>query len=349
MAISKSLWTLLFGWLVQKHTDEQEAIANEVTEGVVRAFRRLNFERLDETTPAFLDLALPVVRKGFERSQLASIQFMDDLDAVVGASRGVLVNSSSDVIAAPRDAKGAAKLVARLAELNAQNRAGAPDWDDLSVRLAERLDEIRAAAALAATGPGGVKRAMPAPESTAMAKGLKGAAGAAVKAALGGGRDAVRRRTDESLYATGFQRVTDADPCYFCALLASLGAFYKNGKAFNASNSKYERNTAFEVEPDNIAKVHDHCRCTLAPVYEGFETEDEWGKVSLRLWSNVTGDGFSGGDAMREYRKRYDAVAEHIHAKPTSDEEVLQRIFDALETLDPDSVEAKVLRRFVVD
>lgn len=80
----------------------------------------------------------------------------------------------------------------------------------------------------------------------------------------------------------GYARVADADPCAFCAMLASRGVYYLgntiegNGAgawlyttdSFKASNARFAGDGEF--------KVHDGCECTLEPVYYSGE-----GKIQL--------------------------------------------------------------------
>lgn len=80
----------------------------------------------------------------------------------------------------------------------------------------------------------------------------------------------------------GYCRVADADPCAFCAMLASRGVYYLGEEltgadagtglytsdSFKASNARFAGDGRF--------KVHDGCECTMEPVYYSGE-----GKIQL--------------------------------------------------------------------
>lgn len=113
--------------------------------------------------------------------------------------------------------------------------------------------------------------------------------------------------------AIGYARVTDNDPCYFCAVLASQGAVYYSEDSFDHSNSlirevtwtsNSDKGTRRAFLGDGPAKVHDHCRCTLRPVYREADKYDKRAKYFLEQWDTLT-DGLSGKDAMNEFRQKY--------------------------------------------
>ena len=66
--------------------------------------------------------------------------------------------------------------------------------------------------------------------------------------ALMGGRLTVAASTGADRRARGWRRVTDGDPCAFCALMASRGPAYRS-------------------ESSAGTQYHGHCGCTAEPVY----------------------------------------------------------------------------------
>lgn len=120
----------------------------------------------------------------------------------------------------------------------------------LTAARAAELAEARALTSLTVTGPVRVYQSLRAgrPIETAMRDALVSSTGAVVRHTLNAGRETVLdtvRRDDE---AYGFARVTDGNPCAFCAMLASRGAVYKS-----------EESGSFEC--------HDKCGCGVEPVY----------------------------------------------------------------------------------
>lgn len=93
-------------------------------------------------------------------------------------------------------------------------------------------------------------------------------AGRARRLAGDGGRQVAKAYVDHGRGPIGYVRVVDRDPCAFCAMLASRGVTFNadtegaglyKSDSFRLSNSKFEGAGRF--------KVHDHCECTLEPVY----------------------------------------------------------------------------------
>lgn len=77
-----------------------------------------------------------------------------------------------------------------------------------------------------------------------------------------GGRLTIARTTGRDRRAIGWRRVTDGNPCAFCAMLASRGPVYRD--AASADGLQY----------------HAHCGCSAEPEYSAWEpTETEQGYI----------------------------------------------------------------------
>ncbi|MPZ27534.1 MAG: hypothetical protein GEV12_14275 [Micromonosporaceae bacterium] len=147
----------------------------------------------------------------------------------------------------------------------------------------------RAVTALRVTGPVEWKRNLartgqPAAADRAMQSTL---AGSAQRLAEAGSRETVDATVAGSDLIVGWRRVTDADPCFFCAMLASRGAVYKTAGTAGAGNP-----------------FHDHDQCTVEPLYMR-ETEPPEVQRLADLWREVTA-GHSGKAAIREWRRWWD-------------------------------------------
>ena len=95
--------------------------------------------------------------------------------------------------------------------------------------------------------------------------------------------------------AVGYARVVDADPCLFCAMLASRGAVYRSD-AFSESNGLFSGDGAF--------KVHDGCQCTLEPVYGKRATDLPPGGSELaREWAEYAAGQPDPWAAWQRWRK----------------------------------------------
>lgn len=103
--------------------------------------------------------------------------------------------------------------------------------------------------------------------------------------AMAGSRDTIARTVGDSDEIVGWRRVTDADPCAFCALLASRGAVYSAGTV--------------------RFQAHDGDECSAEPLY-GHEEEPAEVEELYDEWLRVTA-GTSGKESIRVWRRHWDA------------------------------------------
>lgn len=135
--------------------------------------------------------------------------------------------------------------------------------------------------------------------TTARRMAFTAVAGAASRHVLNGGRRQLVNTANADEMAVGFARVTDGDPCAFCAMLASRGPAYKT------------RATAFRTTSRSIArgpneKYHDKCGCSVEP---SFDRDTDWptrNRGFSQLWEEST-KGYSGKDAVNAFRRAYNA------------------------------------------
>lgn len=150
-------------------------------------------------------------------------------------------------------------------------------------------------ASLAATGLAAYYTALGGGQSPQEAKDTSGVtvSGATSRLVLSGGRETVHRSVEADPRAVGYIRVTDEDPCGFCAMLASRGPVYKSLKTAGDTRGGGKR-------------YHDHDACFAAPVYEG--SDNEWTRRSADLsdqWARVTA-GLSGEQARNAWRSYWE-------------------------------------------
>lgn len=273
----------LAAFLVWQHQQDQENLASKTAYGLAALWPILRFAKLDETTATWLRAVTLQIETSFRASEKLSYQM----------ASGVQLSWIPTADPVPF-AEAAFPL--------------------LDVRTSMQV-----------TGPIGVKRAMPAPETDVMAAGKVNSTGAGVKQAGNGGRGQVidfAQRTaalqntrsasqKQSGTTVGYARVTDGNPCSFCALLASQGAIYLSEDAFSTSNNKIRdaKGTARQERRafvgDGIAKVHDHCKCTMRPVFSVSDKYDARARFFLDQWNNMDTSGLSPADQVKEFRKVY--------------------------------------------
>jgi hypothetical protein len=79
-----------------------------------------------------------------------------------------------------------------------------------------------------------------------------------------GGRKTVDLTTDQDQKAIGWRRVSDGNPCSFCALLCSRGPVYRSKGYAGADPTQGLR-----------MKFHAHCGCSAEIVYGSWEPNDQ--------------------------------------------------------------------------
>ena len=210
----------------------------------------------------------------------------DDIDAEWPGLRDILARMVLD-----RRAESAQ----RAADYYLAARAAAGASGTFSPVLASTVDGDALATALDVTGPVAFKQAIGAGMTPAQALDQAAAAlaGAASRIALDGGRATIHRAVADDDEAIGWARLTDADPCAFCAMLASRGPVYKNARTAGDPRAGGDR-------------YHDHCACIAAPV---FSRDEAWLGHARDLsdeWERVTA-GLSGADARRAWRRHWEA------------------------------------------
>lgn len=152
---------------------------------------------------------------------------------------------------------------------------------------------------LLVTGPIGVKSRIGKGINPriAKAKALVDVSGAASRHVLAGGRQLVTEAVYKDELAIKYARVTDGDPCAFCAMLAGRGPVY-------ASKETAFRTTARSKKRGAGQRYHDHCGCTVEP---GFFDDAEWpgrGREFEQLWKDSTK---GKRDAFKAFREAYEA------------------------------------------
>lgn len=115
--------------------------------------------------------------------------------------------------------------------------------------------------------------------------------GGVEKLVLDVGRETTVQNVKADRIARAWARETKPGACYFCSLLATRGAVYKNRDTAGAGAND-------QFVGDGLFKFHDHCRCVAVPVFGVYEPtaqvrqwriehaalKKEFGGVSMNLW-----------------------------------------------------------------
>ncbi|UQI46727.1 hypothetical protein M1P56_21420 [Streptomyces sp. HU2014] len=218
-----------------------------------------------------------------------------------------------------------------------------PEPDDMDRVVVEefdwpeepREDHGRAAvASLVATGPARVREELQRLESQRddgrgrldapgflanlddmMARTGRVAAGAADRETLRGGRELITSASREDRRALGWARITDGDPCSFCAMLVSRGAVYSSRataasggrrKPQGSPDGRVRVNRRSPVSREDLTRYHYLCHCQTIPVYSRTDFMTPQARDYDRQWREVT-RGTTGAESLRVWRRHIDA------------------------------------------
>jgi len=172
----------------------------------------------------------------------------------------------------------------RAGERRTEVRIEVPDLDT------DRLDRATEVS-LIVTGPVGQKSKRSRGKTLQQARdeSFVESSGAATRQVLTGGRQSLLTLLDEDPQAVGWARVTDGDPCSFCAMLSSRGIVYNT-----------ETSAAFQA--------HDGCACTAEPAYSRGAPLPGRAAEFQRLWNEHIRGRYSGAEARRQWRRLYEQM-----------------------------------------
>jgi hypothetical protein len=160
------------------------------------------------------------------------------------------------------------------------------------IRLAPAPPQEWLDRALGFSGPGMLNKDTARP-GTALSTTL----GTASRIALDGGRTTTLDTVKADPAAVGWWRMTDGDPCHFCAMLASRGVVFKE-HSFARSDARFIG--------DADAKVHNSCGCTMKPAFSRSQQLPQVNDEAEQVWRESAA-GLSGDAARAAFRKAWEA------------------------------------------
>jgi hypothetical protein len=265
--------------LTEQHRQTQVANQQTFLAEYLALWRLLDPLNLDATAPGWLAAVLRLIDLFRDQSAEIALDYYREFRRIEAPDAPELppieIERPTEIIRAERRVARGNRGVSR-----------APR-DVISIDFRE-LDKA-ARTSLIVTGPVNIKvktkRARPV--DAAQRDALVESSGAAMRHVIEGSRQATLAVVREDPATTRYMRVTDGDPCYFCAMLASRGPVYLN------------RTTA-------SFRAHDHCACTAEPV---FAAGSEWpgrAREFQKLWNREIRGQYSGKDAIRAWRRLYE-------------------------------------------
>lgn len=245
--------------LTEQHRKAQLAIRAAALRETLRLWPALDPLRLDDTAPLWLRLML----------------------ALVGQWRSASARRAQEYYRAFREVETGDRLVEAVSAL--------PD----------EVDPRQLVTSLSVTGPVRIKylteRAVEPETASRMA--LRDVSGAAGRHVLEGGRGMVDRLALVDERAIGWARVTDGDPCAFCAMAAGRGFVFRSREAALRTTARSKRGPG--------QKWHDGCGCGAEPAFSRDAPLPGKGAEYAQLWQDVAG-GKSAAEARRAFRRAFE-------------------------------------------
>lgn len=280
-------------YLAQRHAQDQEQIAGDLALALFPLWSLVQFNDLSKSMPAWLAASLPRIQTAYKQSQRLSAVFTQNARFASLPTVDPLPISVPDV------------------ERPYGLSTGAFDMPDLGTAalhsVSDAFDSDRVATSLMIQADYKTKQQMPGPEDELMDNALVRSSGTAVREAINGSRNVVQNvQKLKNSRVIGYARVTDSNPCYFCALLASRGAVYTK-QSFLDVDQKYTANPhgAKGLPEDflDVAKVHNNCKCTLRPVYSKSQAMDDAANHYKAGWDSVYATTKNNRGDVNEFRK----------------------------------------------
>lgn len=280
--------------LTERHRRDQVDLSTTLMDRIMAIFRRTFTPRdIDRGSAEFIRQATPVVLQYREYSASMAVDYLNafhqvEANAVLAPGDGPDMDPDDPLtVSAPE--------LRRWVGLGLIDRDNADQYVQDTLGTLPDVEEL--AADLHSSGAAVAKQRIKAGDEVHVArdKAARTVAAKAQRKAADGGVEVIARTVREGRGgATGYVRVPDADPCPFCAMLASRGGVYRSD-AFSESNALFAGDGDF--------KVHDGCGCHLEPVYGGRLTNLPPGVEDLvNQWAEVASGQRDPWGAWRRWR-----------------------------------------------
>lgn len=296
--------------ITEQHRQAQVANQQGFLAEFLAMWALLEVVNLDSTTPNWLRAVMRLIDGYRQESATLALDFgrryrqlevpdvtspPPDIEFYSGAGPHITLNLPPTATRVPRAQPGRPRS-------RVQVRMGG---DTRPVRVNWRDRDPNVEASLRITGPQTVKYRvkMGEPPPRAARNASAQAAGAALRHVADGGRDTALTLVENDRAALGWIRITAADPCGFCSMLASRGITWGrySKKSFAASDIKFEGDP--RDDGAQTAKVHDRCRCVVVPVWREDDPRLDLSKQWRQQWNDHISGRFSGKDAINAWRR----------------------------------------------
>lgn len=285
-------------YLAHQHSDDQVSIAGALALALFPLWTIQRFTELDRSTPLWLSAALPTVKTAYLQSQRTTAVYAENLRFATLPTEDPLPMVVPDV-ELPKHVPHFRFDPVSIPSVSTDPEQPVIHFDEFPLQDVATSLTIQGNYEIKAQMPGSLATANR--EQELMHNGLTNSSGAAIRQTMNGSRNVTNNLVRFDRRIIGYARVTDSNPCYFCALLASRGTVYtttstQGGRA-KVDGTRTKADTDFKPNPDGNtdlpkgylpAKVHDHCKCTLRPVYAKSQAMDADAQFYLDQWNDIT-------------------------------------------------------------
>jgi len=291
--------------LTEAHRLQQVEIQLLFLREFIPTWRLMNWIKIDEVSQAWLAAVMPIVAKWRQESADVAESYYDRYRKVE-VPRSSTPVPAVEFVHAPElrgHREPDAPVVVNLGDRRSRTRVRLPQDRDTSDWVKPKIDwskfDDSALKALRGAGPNYLKQqsGRGETEERAMRKGLQIVSGTGTKQVLDGGRETILELIKSDPVINRYIRVTDGDPCAFCAMLASRGPVY-----LTAESAGFQ--------------AHASCACTAEPVASSNAAWPGQAAYYKRLWrANIEGR-YSGQDAINAWRRLYTDLQRQAAATP---------------------------------
>lgn len=273
--------------LSEEHRQQQLQIRAAFLQEFFALWPLMDPTRVDETGAPWIRAVMPLITQYRELSAQAAEDYYRDFR---------LAEAPTNVLTVPvppveRVSRGTTQRRPRQGRPTGDPPPDAPTPQARSQGRRGRLRPVRivwddadeaAANSMATNGPANIKSKTKRGRTAQQAaqEAATQAAGAAGRHVLEGGRRTGLTLIHADDAAIGWIRITDGDPCAFCAMLASRGPDYNSAQSAQfVVNPKAKRPLG--------ALYHDNCACTAEAVFDKSQEWPELNRQYRELWNRV--------------------------------------------------------------
>lgn len=271
--------------MTEAHRVAQIAIRAAFLREFMDQWTLLDPRDLDRTAPAWASTVLRLIADFREDSAETAENYFKEFRAVE------LPNAKEPAPTVER--RQSRRVNSRRRSTGGSSRGGLRrvtiEWDDA---------DDAAHTSLMVMGPSNIKakrKRGKSPEEAAR-EALVEAGGSAGRHVLTGGRTTHLELVEADPEAIGWLRVTDGDPCAFCAMLSSRGPVYRSERSATTVVSSRAKRAIGD-------QYHDHCACSAEAMFSKSQAWPGRGREFQQLWRDVAR---GNKDGFLRFRRAYE-------------------------------------------